>query len=401
MAPIDTTRIGADIERYVNAGVKHAGGPADAAVGAWVESALRHEGFEVARQDFETPYHISRDAFLSVNEQKITVLPQALVVATDQGGLRGRIVRADKGGPLTDSIALVILPHARWSTLTARTVAGPVEDAVSRGAKAVLIVTNGPTGEAIFLNAAAAPSPREPLAIVAPRHAGPVLEAAARGDIATLTLTGATGRRTAFNVHGRLQRSAEAPWLVMSTPRSGWTLCAGERGPGIAVWLALARWAPSALTRYNLAVVCNSGHEYENLGAGHLLDSIAPPPSRTALWLHLGANVATRDWHEAQGRLLPLPSADAQRYLVTSDDLLPAARTAFAGQAGLEHPYPVSAGAAGELANVIGAGYRRVAGVFGAHRFHHVAGDDMSVIEPALIARAAESFRALLIAALA
>src|SRR3546814_18926857 len=107
---------------------------------------------------------------------------------------------------------------------------------------------------------------------------------------------------------------------------------------------------------------------------------MAPKPQETAFWLHLGANLAARDWHDAVGEMTPLPGTDSQRYLVVSPPLLPTARTAFAGLAGLESPYSSDRISAGELTGIIAAGYRSVAGVFGIHRFHHVAEADARYI---------------------
>jgi hypothetical protein len=183
---------------------------------------------------------------------------------------------------------------------------------------------------------------------------------------------------------------------VVSTPRSGWHVCAGERGPGVAVWLELARWTAASHLPVNLAFIANSGHEYENVGAERMLAELAPKPADTAFWLHLGANVAARDWHEAGGRLLPLPSADPQRFLVATGNVLAACRTAFAGQPGLEAPYDTSFGSAGELGPILAAGYGPVAGVYGAHRFHHAASDDARCVEPALVAAAASGFKRLI-----
>jgi hypothetical protein len=163
------------------------------------------------------------------------------------------------------------------------------------------------------------------------------------------------------------------------------------------VWLALARWAVRELAAYNVAFLCTSGHEYENLGSEHVLRDAAPPPDKVALWLHLGANVATCDWHElGAGAFLPLPSADPQRFLVTSPMLVAAARRAFAGLPGLEMAYPSDQGSAGELTNIIAAGYSRVAGIFGAHRFHHARTDDARCVSPALTGRVIESCKAMI-----
>jgi len=66
-------------------------------------------------------------------------------------------------------------------------------------------------------------------------------------------------------------------------------------------------------------------HEYETLGAEQSLKAIAPKPRDTAFWLHLGANLAARDWYDSLGDMTPLPGADSQRYLEVSPQLLDAA----------------------------------------------------------------------------
>jgi len=60
--------------------------------------------------------------------------------------------------------------------------------------------------------------------------------------------------------------------------------------------------------------------------------------------------------------------------------LLNAARDSFAGAPGLEAPHDVNDGAGGELGDIATAGYPSVVGVFGAHRFHHTATDDLSCV---------------------
>ena len=110
--------------------------------------------------------------------------------------------------------------------------------------------------------------------------------------------------------------------------------------------------------------------------------------------MHLGANVAARDWHEfGPGRLAPLPGVDSQRVLMGSADLLPTLRQFFAGAPGLEAPYASNEGAAGELASILHAGYQRAFGIFGAHRFHHVTGDDARCVEARHVATTASMVR--------
>ena len=402
MDPFTVSAAQADLERYVGFGVKASGGPGDRAAGAWLEAELRALGFAIERQTFEAPWFEPSIAEIAVDGQVAAVIPQAVVVTTPQDGISAPLVLADAGdrARLKGAIAIVSLPHARWSSLVSPVPRQMAQAAFDAGAAAVVLITHGPTGQALALNAPAdGPMFPRPAAILAPKAAPPFLAAAARGEVGRLTVAGAGGRREAYNIVARLDRG-RGRWLVVSTPRSGWFGCAGERGPGVAIWLMLARWAARADLPVNVAFVCNSGHEYENLGAARLLHDAAPKPAQTAFWLHLGANAAARDWHELGGQMTPLPSADPQRYLGVSPSLIDEARRIFAGQPGLEAPYPAAPGAAGELGHIIAAGYPALAGVFGAHRFHHAADDDLRTVEPAHAVQAAIGFRDLIQSAL-
>lgn len=385
----------ADIDVYARAGNKASGGPGDEQIATWLTARMQALGFSIEQQRFAVPWFATDRADLTVDGALIPLTAQPLVQTTPVDGLNAPIRLADYGVDLTGAIALINLPHRRWSTLLEPLVRQPVADAVARGARAVIIITHGPSNQALLLNT---PADRPlfdcPIALLAPAQAAPVVAAARRGAPATLMITGNGGKRPARNVIARYDLGAR-PWIIVSTPRSGWTECVGERGPGIAIWLALAAWAVGARPRHNLLFVCTSGHEYENLGAHHVIGKLTPPPDRTSFWLHLGANVATRDWHELPNRLLPLPSPDPQRYLVTSPAWVERARQIFAGQPGLEMAYPADLGSAGELSEVLKAGYRHVAGVFGAHRLHHATTDTQATIIPAPLVAAAIGFRNL------
>lgn len=389
--------VAADLDRYIGFGSKQAGGKGDVACGEWLDAELQRAGFAVERQDVATPYFEPERAELVCGPARAPVWPQPIVVPTGAAGTTGRLVYVDPRGrahdDLAGAIALIDLPASRWSTALAKPIAEPIAAAFAAGARAAVAITNGPTGKVIALNAdGRKPMFAGPVALMAPADAAPFAAAAARGDQATLFLVGTGGRRPAFNLVGRIDRGARR-WLAVSTPRSGWFTCAGERGPGVAVWLSLARWASRNVRDHNLAFICNSGHEYEYLGAAEALKAIAPKPDETRFWLHLGANVAAQDWHEGTGK--PLPSIDPQRFLAISPALLPLAREVFAGHVGLEVPYSSEQLAAGELVEVIGAGFEPAAGVFGIHRYHHVAGDDARCVSALNIATTATAFRAL------
>jgi hypothetical protein len=127
------------------------------------------------------------------------------------------------------------------------------------------------------------------------------------------------------------------------------------------------------------------------------MKEIAPPVAATRFWLHLGANVAARDWLEIPGAWAPLPSVDSQRLLsITPERSCRWRKSLFTGQAGYESPVSSAVFAAGELEEVIKAGYAPAAGTFGVHRYHHVAEDDARCLHAPATVAAAEGFRRLL-----
>ena len=386
------------LERYQGFGDKAAGGPGDTASGAWLEGELTGMGFACRRQTYDVPA-FEGEASLTTGAVSAGLIPQAIVLTTSGDGVSGPlyVAGAGKGGA---GIALLVLPYARWSSAVGQ-IERRVRAVIRAGASAVVIVTTGPSGEALALNAPVdKPMFDRPVAVLAPKDAEPFLQAAASGQAATLRIAGRAFRRPAFNVTATLTRGA-ARTLVISTPRSGWFGCAGERGSGMAAYLLLVRWAAQANLPVNIALVATSGHEYENAGGEHFIRDLAPRPDNTALWVHLGANVAARDWHERGAVLSPLPGADSQRYLLASPQLMGAAKAAFMGQPGLEQVYPADpALAAGELGNILRAGYNPAIGVFGGHRFHHARADDLRCVSAPLVPPVADAFARVIVSAL-
>lgn len=389
---VDVAWLQAALERFASFGVKASGGPGDTASGAWLEGELTALGFRCERQAFEVPYAEVRKATLTAGDRGATVVPQAIVKATGPAGLNLPLKMAGVDGRLDGAIALVVLPFRRWVSMAEPAVSSSLKDAFDRGAAAAVVVTTGPTGEAIALNVSAAkPGFAQPVVLLAPKDAAPFVAAAKANAPATLVVDADNGRRPAFNLICRLDRGA-AKTLIVSTPRSGWFTCAAERGAGLAVWLSLAHDLAAAKPGVNLEFVATSGHEYIYLGGEQYLEHRAPKPADTRLWVHIGASAAARDWHEL-GSLRPLPSADSQRVLTATPDLLDRTRSAFKGISGLEAVYEANkANAGGELVNVIEAGYASAIGLYGGHRFFHTARDDMRCVSGDLVWPVAKAF---------
>jgi hypothetical protein len=74
---------------------------------------------------------------------------------------------------------------------------------------------------------------------------------------------------------------------------TGWFRCGAERGPGVALLLRLA--SDLATSKRPVWLVATGGHELGHLGMKQALAAgRLPSPEDTAVWVHLGAGIATR-----------------------------------------------------------------------------------------------------------
>jgi hypothetical protein len=219
-----------------------------------------------------------------------------------------------------------------------------------------------------------------PVVLVGERDAALLTSAASSGARASLLLDGVDDRNaTARNVLARLDRGKDL--IVVSTPQSGWFRCAAERGPGIALFLGLARWASRRSSGPSFLFVSTSGHELGGLGMRAFQRELAPQPNRVMCWLHLGAGIAAYPWEETATGWKRLLEPDSRRYLMSSPELVPLLTTTFAGQPGLT---PTTGRAVGEFDFMLKAGYRTF-GIAAGHRFHHTPADSPEMTGPQIL----------------
>ncbi|WP_173204154.1 hypothetical protein [Sphingopyxis sp. BSNA05] len=200
-----------DLARYIGFGSKQSGSEGDTASGHWLAGELEEAGFVVEKPVLSVPYFDPENCEIVINGARAPLWPQPIVIPTPASGVSGPLVRVDGAGradaQLGGAIALVDLPYGRWSSAFSKSVRGPGDAAFAGGARAVVIVTNGPTGKVIALNAdGRAPMFAGPVGLLAPADAAEFLSAATTHDRATVTLTGQAGQRPAFNVIGRMDR---------------------------------------------------------------------------------------------------------------------------------------------------------------------------------------------------
>lgn len=357
-----------------------------------IEDKLTSLGFAIERQPVELAGFEAAACEIRWRDGRTPIEPQLPAAPTGPAGVDGRLVywrAGDDPSRLEGAIAVIVLAPRRHSRLMSHEVLGPLTEALRGGPRAILIVTDGPTGETIFLNAPdASPAGAIPLGMIGPVPGARLLEAARQGAPATFVVDGRATRLKSWNVLAR--RHGAGPMLVVSTPRTAWTPAVAERGPGVAAFLRIAEWASRSTGGRELLFVNTTAHEFDNFGGRRFFASeAAPSRSDVALWAHFGAGFAARAHHELGNyRNLPLDAVDPQRFLLGSVKLLPALRSAFAGQPGLSTPYPISEGAAGELEEIAAHGYERVFGLFGAHLRHHVMSDRLPMTDPAWVREA-------------
>ena len=376
-------RVRADLQQHAAFGDKFSGGPGDRATADWIADRLRRSGYRVEESDFSAPFFVKRVARLTAGSSSSEVVPQAPVVPTGAAGITARLALVESAvGDVRDRIALIVLPFGRHAALFAdRGIGRTVTDTARAGAKAIVIVTTGPTGEAIALNSPEEPFVKVPTAVLAPKHAERFVEAARSQSEATLVLDGDATHRPSRNIVARVERGDR--WIVISTPRSGWYGCVAERGTGTAVFLELTDWAVRRFPALSIFATNTGGHEYFFAGSHRILD-LAPAPAATRVWAHIGASLAVRDARDADGKLVMLDTVDSQRNLMATDAARAAAAEGFRGLSGLETPGRVAAGA-GELSTFTDRGYTSAFAVIGVHRWFHTVQDTLERVDARLL----------------
>jgi len=374
--PLAGDALFADVQKYWSLGEHRTGSAADHKTTEWLNSELKSCGFDTKPPRFEVPVVALGTTRMRIGGQSIPVFPLWPV----QGSLHAEGALGPQG------IAVARLPYEAGGALTP-TSAGVrlIQQAAAAGASALVLVTEGPTGEVIALNHESGVDRWPiPVVLIGPKYA----DALVAGVHAVLDVEAHVNQRGyATNAQGLL-KGAGGKLIVVSTPKSGWFRCAGERGPGIALWLGLARSVARQKAGPSFLFTANGGHELHGLGMKAFLDREAPKPANVACWIHLGAGIAT---YASDGTRL-LRTADPKRYLTCTPDLVPVIAPAFRS---IPELAPSSERYLGELRYLAAAGYSGFS-VAAGHRLHHTPIDDPSSTGPAILAPVAQAFQSAL-----
>jgi len=370
----DTGRLMADVEAYYDLGIHRTAHPGDVRTSAWLAERLRAAGLETRTHDFTVRQLFLEEASIEDERGRIEAFPVWLPRTTPAAGVRGRLVLVDDGTP-----PAAIRGGIAWLDPSGGAASRAALDrkAIDAGAAAVLIETTDGAGLGLLqaINAERAYVDRErpvPTLIYGAADARRLRQSLGREVI--VRIRGRTEERArASNVYASRVVDENADWIVVSTPSSGWFTCAGERGPGIAMLLALAEWVGARQDGLNYLFLATSGHELDFLGARLFHEAhLAPPPERTRAWLHLGAQIATPPWREVDGILVPGDRVTTGT-LQASEELTAAMREAF----GDLPMYSLRTDTRiGEFRDLVDHGYRGLGIVGGSNPWFHVPGDD-------------------------
>ena len=283
------------VQDYAALGLHHrTGTPEDSRTLDWFEARLRALGATTERQPWTFDRYEAEWA-VAVDYEEVPSIPlfYESVGAVESAAPFAASADAISAGAFAD-----------WP--------GTVERARAAGAPMAVVATRSRSGRLVVPNR----SPTQagsglPTLLVPGALERRLAQAAVRARVSARITAGRTA-----NVIGRAGAGPDRERLLLTTPLSGWFRCAGERGTGIAVMLAVAeRLAAEGVP---LLLNGNSGHELVDLGAHRFVET---GPAARGIF-HFGASIASCEDGDREPRLasgvvvrasIPEPAGDLER----------------------------------------------------------------------------------------
>jgi len=291
--PLDPQDLTSLIEEYSAFGIHRTGWEGDERTSDWTVAWLRAAGVEAEKSAFEFPLVVTKSAYVEVAGRRFEGTPLYDGGATGATPVFAPLARPDNN--VAGRLVIVEEPGS-----LRRLLEEPTGEARPAG---VIAVSGDPDGNIILRNAERIDRPFDlPVLQLAARDATLVLEVARTGVTAGLVVDKEALRATATNVVARLKGTSRDGLVVLMTPKSGWFTCAAERGGGIAITMALARYLAQLPDRRNdLLILFTGGHELGHYGLRSYLRDHAEILDGAELWVHLGASIGAK--HPTGSRL--------------------------------------------------------------------------------------------------
>ncbi len=361
----EVPRLEDDVETYVGFGPHRVGTVGQRKTTRWLNRRLEDMGFTIRIEPFAMQTILNPRATLRFAGETVSAFPQWYLPL----GAIGKTFRAilkplneEAGAPSIRFIAAPIAFVPNWN----KALDALAAEAGAKGALALIMAIDIPSGDLFVANQHSNHPLPLPVVLVARRDL--VRLASQAGQITSLRLGGKAATVDAENIIAEKQGIGEQ--IVISTPLTGWFNCGGERGPGIALWLRMAKLL-SASPR-PVTMLGTGSHEIGHQGIVHHLAKNPMAPEDVSLWLHFGASLAATRLDEAAGFKSP-------QYLVGLPETEARARSVF----GKHLPIFVSGGpqTQGEAGPIIAAGHRSFIGMSGMFPAFHTAADRGEAID--------------------
>ncbi|MDE2368944.1 MAG: hypothetical protein KGN16_08220 [Burkholderiales bacterium] len=381
-----------DVKTYSDFGVHRYGSTGEQQALAWISKELAAAGLKVERQPLQMGRQLVVDkARVSLGDQTVDAFPLWWPPEHEGPVVLDSVLKPDDDA--AGAIAWLRLPYERGAYLNAQHRQKIMELATHKPLAILLTIAN-PAGSIFTYNVTQEDAPWPMPVILVPARLAADLEAGRKSGLKVgIELATRVEREVAsYNVIGRIDHGADRT-IVVSTPVSSWFTSSCERGPGIALFLAMARHAASRKDDVNYLFVATVGHEIGHGGMEAFLHAKAPPPEKVRAWLHFGASLACYGWKKdaAGGPPTRLSQPDpALRVLLASESIQALTARVFAEIPAT--PYLGAQSGVGELRDVRAAGYANYFGMAGIHRYFHTPEDRLDLTGPELLAPLAEKF---------
>jgi hypothetical protein len=378
------------VEKYVSLGEHRTGTSVDLATSAWLEDELRSVGYEVNYTSFTLHQFFFEKGSVSLPKENTSFDAFPFWYVNDSIPLQVEaplVTNADDLHAVKNKIVLLNFSFGEQGQ-SAQGLRNKIQALAEAGAKGIVGYKENEADEIVAFNAPKAGNAWPiPIVVVKPSSARTLI--AHDGAIISIDLKGTFEDVIARNVYGTIGNGEK--FIVVSTPISGWFTCGGERGPGVAVWLALAKWAAEEKLPYTFVFTGNTGHELGFWGADEFLHHHAPAIEKTKLWIHLGAGLATLQWRSTPEGLVRENQVDGDRNFFYTTTVQSSFEKAFSNIAGQKFNTEERNG--GELLHVVKKGYPHALGVSYAHPFFHAPGDDASKTSPEILEEITVAFK--------
>jgi len=375
-----------DVKQYVNFGVHRTATNGDNATSAWLKNKLDGFGFRTEYLYFPVKQYFLESAALKINNSIVDVFP-LWPVATANVTLNAELVDADKHKqPVSGKIAVIRLKKEDRKYIDRLEKLDRFNDLIAQHASAIVLIVDNDAGEIAALNTQPKASWKIPVVQIAPKDTLQLVE----GARVSLQIKGKLKDVQARNVIAKIGSGKQT--VIVSTPISGWFTCGGERGPGIAIFNAIAKWVSVAKPPYTFVFVANSSHELEDHRGTHVfIDKKAPKPSDVRLWVHLGASFAINGYQKSATSIKKLETVDPKRKVYYSSNLENTMHQAFDRK-------PITQlgnVALGELSVAAKYGYAKYFGFVGAdfNPFFHTPVDNETATSPEILEETALMIR--------